>query len=662
MGPGSLALFLLLIFAGNFAHASGYQGGGGGGGGGGDPSSTNEINTFTVDVGSPTTGLIVDLQNGGGVGTLLTVPDRVEFFFDDATAVYPTVGSCIDPDDRLVIDSFNQMQCDSGGMVIPNLLDDLSDVIITSPATGAVLKYNGTNWIDDTDLTGGGGGALDDLTDVSTATAASGDFLQFNGTNWVDVLLTDADVPNSITVTTAGSAVVAMTGDSATGFFGTGELEATLMPAVASDCTASRWAKGIDADFVLDCSQPAFTDISGSATDAQIPDTLTLTDITQIGTRPHASLTGLTADDHTQYALLAGRTGAGGQILYGGTASGELLVLESTSNPTKGTIYFGLATEWEWSDGIVDPVDSSVAVGGKWDPTISVTGIAGGTSIVRGLSIAPTYNYDDASGVIINTYTGVEGGGTFTVSGAGTQASSWSLFNATALLTATAAAKVPPTPAVFRSGITVDYSATSGTGTMSLSKPFEDNTIYRNTDAGGIFAITAPSSFVANPIFTETAGQLNITSFRGFFAMDPAINGTPQITNQFGVDVQRPTRGSTPATTVGVRNAGSEAYPPITQALADEFTITPSATIVQVTATTDPIDSGATAITDGADGQLLYIVNIDETAAQTITFADDSNTQLSAATIDLDRCDSITLLFMASIGDWIQVGNVNALC
>ena len=36
-------------------------------------------------------------------------------------------------------------------------LNEISDVTITSPSTGQVLKYNGTVWINDTDATGGGG-------------------------------------------------------------------------------------------------------------------------------------------------------------------------------------------------------------------------------------------------------------------------------------------------------------------------------------------------------------------------------------------------------------------------------------------------------------------------------------------------------------------------
>lgn len=54
------------------------------------------------------------------------------------------------------------------------------------------------------------------------------------------------------------------------------------------------------------------------------------------GVSSHNNLSGLTSDDHTQYALLAGRSG--GQTLYGGTAASEDLTLYSTSNGTKGKV------------------------------------------------------------------------------------------------------------------------------------------------------------------------------------------------------------------------------------------------------------------------------------------------------------------------------------
>lgn len=59
----------------------------------------------------------------------------------------------------------------------------------------------------------------------------------------------------------------------------------------------------------------------------------------QGGTLDHGlALTGLTDDDHTQYALLAGRSG--GQTLIGGTAAGDDLILRATSNATDGDIIF----------------------------------------------------------------------------------------------------------------------------------------------------------------------------------------------------------------------------------------------------------------------------------------------------------------------------------
>jgi len=56
------------------------------------------------------------------------------------------------------------------------------------------------------------------------------------------------------------------------------------------------------------------------------------------GVTDHSALTGLTPDDdHTQYALLAGRTG--GQTLYGGDAANEDITIHGTSNATRTTSY-----------------------------------------------------------------------------------------------------------------------------------------------------------------------------------------------------------------------------------------------------------------------------------------------------------------------------------
>ena len=69
--------------------------------------------------------------------------------------------------------SFQTVSGGGGATVI----DDLDDVVILSPSPGQVLKYNGSAWVNDTDLTGtgGSGGTLSSRTNpsVTTTTLAS---------------------------------------------------------------------------------------------------------------------------------------------------------------------------------------------------------------------------------------------------------------------------------------------------------------------------------------------------------------------------------------------------------------------------------------------------------------------------------------------------------
>lgn len=66
-------------------------------------------------------------------------------------------------------------------------VDDLTDVTISTPTAGQVIKYNGSGWINDTDDTGTTINAINDIGDVDTTTAAPavGEVLKWDGTNWV---------------------------------------------------------------------------------------------------------------------------------------------------------------------------------------------------------------------------------------------------------------------------------------------------------------------------------------------------------------------------------------------------------------------------------------------------------------------------------------------
>ena len=56
------------------------------------------------------------------------------------------------------------------------MVNNLSDVTITSPSSGQVLKYNGAAWVNDTDAEGSGG--------ISISTPAAGDMVYYNGSAW----------------------------------------------------------------------------------------------------------------------------------------------------------------------------------------------------------------------------------------------------------------------------------------------------------------------------------------------------------------------------------------------------------------------------------------------------------------------------------------------
>lgn len=79
-----------------------------------------------------------------------------------------------------VIDSLADAVDDGDVSIEITQLDNLTDVNLTNPANGQVLKYNGTKWANgsDTDTD-----ALEDLTDVDLTSPANGQVLIYNSTS-----------------------------------------------------------------------------------------------------------------------------------------------------------------------------------------------------------------------------------------------------------------------------------------------------------------------------------------------------------------------------------------------------------------------------------------------------------------------------------------------
>jgi hypothetical protein len=123
------------------------------------------------------------------------------------------------------------------------------------------------------------------------------------------------------------------------------------------------------------------------------------TDAASGGTIAHSSLTGLTTGDpHTQYALLAGRSG--GQSLSGGTAANDDLTLQGTTNATRTTSYVimqpnggnvGIGTT---SPGVKLQISSGIAVSNPSNVVVYSDSQINSANSTR-LTIAGANNYQD---------------------------------------------------------------------------------------------------------------------------------------------------------------------------------------------------------------------------------------------------------------------------
>ena len=94
-------------------------------------------------------------------------------------------------------------------------------------------------------------------------------------------------------------------------------------------CAASQWADVLNDDAVPTCTQPGFSDLSGAATDAQVPNTITLDNITQITNRNFSDMQGSVSLGQLPF-------GAANQVL-GTNAAGTIQEHKTLSVGVSGT-------------------------------------------------------------------------------------------------------------------------------------------------------------------------------------------------------------------------------------------------------------------------------------------------------------------------------------
>lgn len=139
------------------------------------------------------------VTTGGGLSTstsgltyrymVLSAIDATTGFFMQPCAMFNDADARLADatvDDPASAPRGNWLRKESDDIIRPNgiYVNDLADAVITTPSTGQLLRYNGSEWANATIATPTY--ALDDLTDVTISSATANDVLRFNGSAWVD--------------------------------------------------------------------------------------------------------------------------------------------------------------------------------------------------------------------------------------------------------------------------------------------------------------------------------------------------------------------------------------------------------------------------------------------------------------------------------------------
>lgn len=353
-------------------------------------------------------------------------------------------------------------------------------------------------------------------------------------------------------------------------------------------------------------------------------------DVADLTTRDHGSLTDLTADDHTQYALLAGR--AGGQVLMGGTAAADTLTLRAsadglhTGNVTDGRLLFEdpitlLPTSRTYTTGTGNIISLTSTI--TLDVTNATTGAA--------YNFAPTVIYERAS----------------------------SAFGAGSLFLNGMTAKNAPTEA---NNISFIYSfihsptitADGATITNAGSQGFRYFPVWSTANAGTLNVTASHGAYIQA---SNIGSGVTVTDLYGVQYNDVnTLNGT--LTNQTAIDIGALTKATN---NIGIRNASPYvATPSATQVIdAASDTILANAELVRISNTTGaPITlTSNPTIADGHSGQKLYIISI---GADNIVLTNGNNLRLpGAANLTLGQWDTVTLIWDTTDSQWIAFANSN---
>ena len=245
-------------------------------------------------------------------------------------------------------------------------LDGLTDVVITTPTTNQVLKYDGTNWVNGTDATSGTG-TLDGLSDVTITTPTNNQVLKYNGTSWVNGTDAGAAGTNTFsTIAVAGqSSVEADTStDTLTLVAGTG-ISITTSAGTDTVTITSTVTGGVS-------TFSALTDSASATIDQIYLPAITRLDVTANSVNAYRFDQYGTADNPTVYAINGTTIAFNLSTL---TSNHPFLIQDGAGNPyntglihvtTSGTVTTGSAAQGKSSGTLYWKVPTAISGGYRY--------------------------------------------------------------------------------------------------------------------------------------------------------------------------------------------------------------------------------------------------------------------------------------------------------
>ncbi len=571
------------------------------------------------------------------------------------------------PDDATYV-----LQVSDGDLPNAQDLDSLTAGLLLNDSSGILSAYAGSSCSAGQAPRGlGADGTVANCTafltaevDGSTTNEIQNLFETINASSGTDPV---AD-SSTDTLNLTGTAPVTVTGDSSTDTL-------TFSLADVTDCSANQFVTGSGANLSLVCAQPSAANLSNGTTGSGAvvltngPTIVTPTIASFVnathdhsnsaggGQITHADLGSKGADDHTQYLLLDGRSG--GQIAYGGTASGDDLTLHSTSHGTKGSLILDDNVElWPTVPDIAASTATQNVV--SFNADVDVSGVA---STFRILGLAPTVHIGQASSLLTTIGAVVTQGMTIAHDDATATTGNLpfsQLFWAGHKILTTVAVGAP-------SNFTLlDGTAIQASGAITVPSgngQFMSSRIMPSISAisGATFTYPEVTGIYFNPsLSTDNAASdgtaVTVTNMYGARFRDwsnSGGDGTESVGTYVAVDIEALANSTV---NIGFRNADTTVFtPPSTVTLAAAFTLTATATTQKVNATANRTSDTTTAITDGvADGQEFVIMNVDA-EGQTITIKNAANTDLGAD-CTLNQGGTLTVMWSSDRSDWLSKG------